>query len=127
MIGSGLFKCLLFIINVVSISSLQYPQGKFCGKIFNNEFDIYFNNTNSLADISAIIFNTSYKCDNEDYKYNNITDLITMPSDPNDCLNVVLEKYNLCPCPPELKYNKEENIVYIMNTEIGNIELNSCV
>ena len=50
-----------------------------------------------------------------------------MPSDPNDCLNVVLEKYNLCPCPPELKYNKEENIVYIMNTEIGNIELNSCV
>ena len=95
--------------------------------VLYNEFDIYFNNTNSLADISAIIFNTSYKCDNEDYNYNNITDLITMPSDPNDCLNVVLEKYNLCPCPPELKYNKEENIVYIMNTESGNIELNSCV
>ena len=48
-----------------------------------------------------------------------------MSSDPNDCLNKVLEKYDLCPCPPNIKYDDTDNIIDVY-TNMGDVSMKSC-
>ena len=48
-----------------------------------------------------------------------------MSSDPKDCLNQILEKYNLCPCPPDIEYDDINNIVNVY-TNMGDVSMKSC-
>ena len=107
-------------------SKLTEPSGKYCGEIISNPIDIIFNMNLHLANISASIFQKDYECDSENYEYNYSDFSIQLPNDKDDCLNQVLEKYNLCPCPPQSFYNVNENSVSILNDIIGVIELKKC-
>ena len=113
----------LFFIFVTVFAS--QPNGKYCGNVIGNEVDIDFDATKNLSNISANIFGQQSNCDNEKYIYHPQNSSIAMSDDPNDCLNVVLKKYNLCPCPPQIKYNSQKNSMYV-NTDMGDITLNSC-
>lgn len=126
MITRRLYQSALLLMIVFSVPAFDFPQGKYCGKILNNEFDIYFNNGLSLANVSATIFRKPYKCDDEEYTYNKNDFSIMMSTDPDDCLNLVLKKYNLCPCPLELEYNQDKNRIEVLDTESGTIKLTSC-
>ena len=77
------------------------------------------------SDITATIFGSHYQCNNEKYSYNTDNKEIHMSTDPNDCLNKVLEKYDLCPCPPDIKYDDTDNIIDVY-TNMGDVSMKSC-
>ena len=117
------FIGLCFLLMTAFVTS--QPNGKYCGNVVGNEVDIYFDASKNLSNISANIFGQQSNCDNEKYIYHPQNSSIAMSDDPNDCLNIVLKKYNLCPCPPQIKYNSQKNSMYV-NTDMGDITLNSC-
>ena len=102
------------------------PSGKYCGEIINNPIDITFSSYNHHANISASIFRQDYSCLDEEYQYDYSSYSIQLPQNQDDCLNEILNKYNLCPCPPESFYNKDSDSVSILNDIIGVIELTKC-
>lgn len=104
---------------------LNEPNGKYCGNVIGNEIDITFYSNKDTSDITATIFGSHYQCDNEKYSYNADNKEIDMSSDPNDCLNKVLEKYDLCPCPPNIKYDDTDNIIDVY-TNLGDVSMKSC-
>ena len=106
-------------------SGRKEPDGKYCGNVIGNEIDITFYSNKNTSDITADIFGSHYECDNEKYSYHPENKEIDMPSDPNDCLNQVLEKYNLCPCPPNIKYDNTSNVIDIY-TNMGDVFMKSC-
>ena len=122
---------LSFIYLMISTSKSTFanyiePSGKYCGEILNNPLDIQFNSNNHLANITASIFRQDYSCIDEDYKYDYSSYYIQLPENEDDCLNEILSKYNLCPCPPDSYYNKDSDVVSILNDAVGIIELHKC-
>ena len=117
----------IFLISITScLANFIEPSGKYCGEIVNNPIDIYFNSNNHLANISASIFRQDYSCLNEEYHYDYSNYSILLPENEDDCLNEILSKYNLCPCPPESFYNKDSDTVSILNDIVGVVELLKC-
>lgn len=114
----------LFLSNC--LGSKIEPSGKYCGEVINNPIDIYFSSNNHLANISASIFKQDYLCPNEKYQYDYSNYNIQLPVNQDDCLNQILSKYNLCPCPPTSYYNKDSDSVSILNDVIGIIDLKKC-
>lgn len=116
------YSTLLLGLLKVSSSSKE-PYGKYCGNIINN--DIYINFYHGSSNISANIFNKKYECDNEEYVYDSSNCHICMSDDPDDCFNLILEKYNLCPCPPEMIYDESKDSILI-SSDIGEITMERC-
>ena len=117
----------IFLISITScLANFIEPSGKYCGEIVNNPIDIYFNSNNHLANISASIFRQDYSCLNEEYHYDYSNYSILLPENEDDCLNEILSKYNLCPCPPDSFYNKDSDTVSILNDIVGVVELLKC-
>ena len=121
-------KLIYFFFFLLAKQTLSYtvPDKKYCGNIFNNPITLDFDKNTNLVNVSASIFDNNYACNNEEYQYNNIDNYIEMPSDSNDCLNLILEKYNLCPCPPDILYNNNSNLIKIKNNQLSDIILEQC-
>ena len=117
------FIGLCFLLITILVSS--QPNGKYCGNVVGNDVNINFDSTKNLSNISANIYGEQSTCNNEKYTYHFQNSSIEMSNNPKDCLNLVLKKYNLCPCPPQIKYNAQTNSMYV-NTDMGDIELDSC-
>ena len=118
--------CIIVVFYTNFFYGLSEPVGKYCGNIFGNDLDINFKNTTKLADITASIYRNNYQCLDEKYIYESNNQSIILSSDPDDCLNLILEKYHLCPCPPSIKYNLDYNQIVRKDTDIGDIILNKC-
>ena len=104
--------------------SQTFPEGNYCANIFGNNLQIFFNSNNNTADILANIYGSKYKCFDVNYEINST--LIYIINNTDNCLNNILDDYNLCPCPPSIEYDQKSDEVIISNDKIGYINLLKC-
>ena len=117
------------IYNILFILSLSFLDignanlnGKYCVNIFGNELNMTVNGNKS--NISANVFGESLTCNDELFTFSNNSLLFSQ--NKSDCLNKHLQDMGACPCPPDVKYDPKHNLLDILNTPAGKIQLKSC-
>ena len=118
-----LLKSIIFMLSLINVQS--QPNGHYCTNVMGNTIDIIFNNPKNIANISGNMYGIDLSCKNENYILNKSN--ILFSNNQSDCLNKVLNKYGLCPCPPDVVYQNSKNDIVIEHEYIiGNITLNKC-
>ena len=103
----------------------KQPTGCYNGDIAGNPLNIIINEKTQIANITAEIYGMKYNCPDEKYTYLATNSSIILSNDPNDCLNKVLKMFGLS-YPFNIQYNSSKNLLNILDTPIGNIQLSSC-
>ena len=128
-------KILVLLLGLVYVSGLcpkshQLPllignnlSKSYCVNLFGNDLEIYFIDSKT-ANITANVFGSDLSCDNEKYLFSNNRLLFT--NNQSDCLNVNLNSFGGCPCPPNITYDSKLNTFTISGTDAGDIILKKC-